>query len=160
MAETSVTLAGNLTDDPQLRHTSAGIARAMFRLAVTGRVRDGEQWRDAEASFFTVVVWREQAEHVAESLSKGAGSWWWAGWSSGRGRPVTARAARWWRSWPRSWGRAAGGRRRRRPGRRGPQASNGHEPSIGLHGGAGRWSSGPELLLAFRSRHLHAFGLL
>jgi single-strand DNA-binding protein len=67
-----VPLAGNLTDDPELRHTSSGTARATFRIAVTGRVRDGEQWRDAEPSFFTVVVWREQAEHAAESLGKGA----------------------------------------------------------------------------------------
>jgi single-strand DNA-binding protein len=72
MAERSVTLAGNLTDDPQLRYTSAGTAKATFRIAATGRVRDGEGWKDAEPSFFTVVVWREQAEHVAESLAKGS----------------------------------------------------------------------------------------
>jgi single-strand DNA-binding protein len=72
MAETSVTLAGNLTDDPQLRHTSSGTAKATFRIAVTGRVRDGERWKDAEPSFFTVVVWREQAEHVAASVGKGS----------------------------------------------------------------------------------------
>jgi hypothetical protein len=48
--------------DPELRHTEeAGIARAMFRVAVSGR-------RDQEASFFTVVVWRDQAEHAAQSL--------------------------------------------------------------------------------------------
>jgi single-strand DNA-binding protein len=65
MTEASVSFAGNLTDDPELRHTEGGIARAMFRVAVSGR-------RDREASFFTVVVWRDQAEHVAESLSKGS----------------------------------------------------------------------------------------
>ena len=65
MTAPSVSFAGNLTDDPELRHTESGIARAMFRVAVSGR-------RDQEASFFTVVVWREQAEHVAESLSKGS----------------------------------------------------------------------------------------
>jgi single-strand DNA-binding protein len=65
MPEASVSFAGNLTDDPELRHTEGGIARATFRVAVSGRSGDGE------ASFFTVVVWRDQAEHTAESLSKG-----------------------------------------------------------------------------------------
>ena len=65
MTEASVSFAGNLTDDPELRHTEAGIARAMFRVAVSGH-------REQEASFFTVVVWRDQAEHAAESLSKGS----------------------------------------------------------------------------------------
>jgi single-strand DNA-binding protein len=58
-------LAGNLTDDPELRHTEGGIARAMFGVAVSGR-------REQEASFFTVVVWRDQAQHAAQSLSKGS----------------------------------------------------------------------------------------
>jgi single-strand DNA-binding protein len=65
MTEPSVSFAGNLTDDPELRYTEAGIARAMFRVAVSGR-------RDQEASFFTVIIWRDQAEHAAESLSKGS----------------------------------------------------------------------------------------
>jgi single-strand DNA-binding protein len=65
MTEPSVSFAGNLTDDPELRHTEGGIARAMFRVAVSGR-------REQEASFFTVVVWRDQAEHAVESLSKGS----------------------------------------------------------------------------------------
>jgi single-strand DNA-binding protein len=65
MTEPSVSFVGNLTDDPKLRHTESGIARAMFRVAVSGR-------RDQEASFFTVVVWRDQAEHSAEPLSKGS----------------------------------------------------------------------------------------
>jgi single-strand DNA-binding protein len=55
---------GNLPDDPELRHTEAGIARARFRVAVRGR-------REQEASFFTVIVRRDQAEHVAESLTRG-----------------------------------------------------------------------------------------
>jgi single-strand DNA-binding protein len=66
MPEASVSFAGNLTDDPELRHTEAGIARVTFRVAVSGRNRD------SEPSFFTVVVWRDQAEHAAESLSKGS----------------------------------------------------------------------------------------
>jgi single-strand DNA-binding protein len=65
MTEPSVSFAGNLTDDPEVRYTEAGIARARFRVAVSGR-------RDQGASFFTVVVWRDQAEHAAESLSKGS----------------------------------------------------------------------------------------
>jgi single-strand DNA-binding protein len=65
MTEPSVSFAGNLTDDPELRHTESGIARAMFRVAVNGR-------REQEASFFTVVVWRDQAEHAAQSLAKGS----------------------------------------------------------------------------------------
>src|SRR5215212_7426070 len=65
MTEASVSFAGNLTDDPKVRYTEGGIARAMFRVAVSGR-------REQEPSFFTVVVWRDQAEHAAESLSKGS----------------------------------------------------------------------------------------
>ena len=65
MTQASVSFAGNLTDNPEVRYTESGIARAMFRVAVSGR-------RDQEASFFTVVVWRDQAEHAAQSLSKGS----------------------------------------------------------------------------------------
>jgi single-strand DNA-binding protein len=65
MTEANVSFAGNLTDNPELRHTEAGIARAMFRVAVSGR-------REQEPSFFTVIVWRDQAEHASESLSKGS----------------------------------------------------------------------------------------
>lgn len=65
MTEASVSFAGNLTDQPEIRYTEAGIARAMFRVAVSAR-------KDQEASFFTVIVWRDQAEHAAESLSKGS----------------------------------------------------------------------------------------
>jgi single-strand DNA-binding protein len=65
MTEAAVSFAGNLTDDPEVRHTESGIARAMFRVAVSGR-------REQEASFFTVIVWRDQAEHAAQSLAKGS----------------------------------------------------------------------------------------
>ena len=64
MSEESVSFAGNLTDDPEVRHSEGGIARATFPVAVSGR-------RDGEPSFFTMVVWRDQAEHTAESLSRG-----------------------------------------------------------------------------------------
>jgi single-strand DNA-binding protein len=59
MAEASILLAGNLTDDPELRYTTAGAARATFRVAVSARVRDGEGWRDGEPAFYAVVVWRD-----------------------------------------------------------------------------------------------------
>src|ERR671912_1645460 len=65
MTDSSVSFAGNLTDDPEVRYTEAGITRAMFRVAVSGR-------REQEASFFTVIVWRDQAEHAAESLAAGS----------------------------------------------------------------------------------------
>ena len=55
MTEPSVSFPGNLTDQPELRHTESGIARARFREAVSGR-------REQEPSFFTVVVWHDQAE--------------------------------------------------------------------------------------------------
>jgi single-strand DNA-binding protein len=65
MTEAAVSFAGNLTEDPEVRYTEGGIARAVFRVAVSGR-------REQEASFFTVVVWRDQAEHAAQSLSRGS----------------------------------------------------------------------------------------
>jgi single-strand DNA-binding protein len=63
MTEATMSFAGNLTDNPEVRYTDSGIARAMFRVAVSGR-------REQEASFFTVILWRDQAEHAAESLAK------------------------------------------------------------------------------------------
>jgi single-strand DNA-binding protein len=65
MTKASVSFAGNLTDDPQVRYTEGGIARVIFRVAVSGR-------REQEPSFFTVIVWRDQAEHASQSLSKGS----------------------------------------------------------------------------------------
>jgi single-strand DNA-binding protein len=71
MADTHVTITGNLTDDPELKFTPNGHPVATFRLAVTARVKDGDSWRDGDTSFFRINVWRQLAEHVAESLSKG-----------------------------------------------------------------------------------------
>ena len=65
MPDTTTAIVGNLTDDPEVRYTQDGIARAVFRVAVSGR-------REQELSFITVIVWREQAEHAAESLAKGS----------------------------------------------------------------------------------------
>ena len=68
LTEATVRFAGNLTDQPEIRYTDSGIARAMFRVAVSGR-------REQEPSFFTVIVWRDQAEHAAQSLAKGSRGW-------------------------------------------------------------------------------------
>jgi single-strand DNA-binding protein len=72
MAETSIFLAGNLTNNPELHHSPGDAARATFRVAVSAKVRDGEGWRDGEPAFYSVVVWRDQAVHAAESLAKGS----------------------------------------------------------------------------------------
>ena len=71
MADTHVTITGNLTDDPDLRFTPNGHPVANFRVAVTARIKDGDSWRDGDTSFFRVNVWRQLAEHVAASLTKG-----------------------------------------------------------------------------------------
>jgi single-strand DNA-binding protein len=65
------TIVGNLVDDPELRFTNNGTAVANLRVAVTQRVQQNGQWRDGETSFFRVNCWRDQAEHLADSLSKG-----------------------------------------------------------------------------------------
>jgi single-strand DNA-binding protein len=70
--DNQVTLVGNLTDDPELRFTPNGAAVANFRLAVTPRVREGDSWKDGETSFFRINVWRQMAENVAESMTKGS----------------------------------------------------------------------------------------
>jgi single-strand DNA-binding protein len=70
--DNQVVLTGNLVEDPEVRVTPSGATVANFRLAVTPRVRDGEQWRDGETSFFRCNVWRQQAENLAESVGKGA----------------------------------------------------------------------------------------
>jgi single-strand DNA-binding protein len=70
--DNTVTLIGNLTDDPELRVTANGAAVADFRLAVTPRVRQGDQWTDGEASFFRITCWRQLAENATETLTKGA----------------------------------------------------------------------------------------
>ena len=71
--ETSITVVGNLVADPELRFTPAGAAVANFRIASTPRRfnRQTSQWEDGEAMYLTCKVWRQAAENVAESLSKG-----------------------------------------------------------------------------------------
>ena len=67
----SVTLVGNLVEDPELRFTASGVAMARIRIAVSRRYQDRDgNWQE-ESSFFGGTVWRDYAENVAESLTKG-----------------------------------------------------------------------------------------
>ncbi|MFJ3856165.1 single-stranded DNA-binding protein [Streptomyces sp. NPDC090085] len=71
--ETIITIVGNLVDEPELKFSQSGAARASFRIAATPRVYDKQsnEWRDGESLFLPVTVWRQAAENVAESLQKG-----------------------------------------------------------------------------------------
>lgn len=71
MADTAVSIVGNLTDDPELRFTSNGVPVASMSVAVNARIRKGDEWVDGPASFYRVTVWRGMAENVAEALQKG-----------------------------------------------------------------------------------------
>jgi single-strand DNA-binding protein len=71
MPDTHVTITGNLTDDTEVTFTPNGAAVCNFRLAVTPRVKDGDSWRDGDTSFFRITAWRQLAEHIGDSLSKG-----------------------------------------------------------------------------------------
>ncbi|MER6844782.1 single-stranded DNA-binding protein [Streptomyces platensis] len=71
--ETVITVCGNLVDDPELRFTPAGAAVAKFKVASTPRTfnKQSNAWEDGESLFLPCSVWRQQAENVAESLTKG-----------------------------------------------------------------------------------------
>lgn len=71
--ETVITVVGNLTADPELRYTQNGLPVANFTIASTPRNFDraANEWKDGEALFLRASVWREFAEHVAGSLTKG-----------------------------------------------------------------------------------------
>ncbi len=71
--DTQITIAGNLVDDPELRFTPAGQPVTRFRVASTPRFRDNStgEWKDGDSLFLTCNVWRQAAEHVAESLTRG-----------------------------------------------------------------------------------------
>ncbi|KAA1415425.1 single-stranded DNA-binding protein [Nocardioides humilatus] len=71
--ETVITVVGNLVDDPELRFTPSGAAVANFRIASTPRTFDKQtnDWKDGDALFLSCSVWRQAAENVAESLTKG-----------------------------------------------------------------------------------------
>ncbi|MDT0116524.1 MULTISPECIES: single-stranded DNA-binding protein [Microbacterium] len=72
--ETVITVVGNLTADPELRYTQNGLPVANFTIASTPRTfdRQANEWKDGEALFLRASVWREFAEHVAGSLTKGS----------------------------------------------------------------------------------------
>jgi single-strand DNA-binding protein len=71
--ETVITVVGNLTSDPELRFTPSGSAVANFTVASTPRTfdRQSNEWKDGETLFLRASVWREAAENVAETLTKG-----------------------------------------------------------------------------------------
>ncbi|TKK85876.1 single-stranded DNA-binding protein [Herbidospora galbida] len=71
--DTTITIVGNLVDDPELRFTPTGQAVARFRIASTPRFLDKQtnEWKDGEGLFLTCNVWRQAAENVAESLQRG-----------------------------------------------------------------------------------------
>ncbi len=80
----SVVLVGNLTRDPELRHTPSGTAVTTLRIAVNDRVKRGEEWQDA-AYYFDVTVWGRDAENCSQYLAKG--------------RPVGVQGKLTWREW-------------------------------------------------------------
>lgn len=71
--ETTITVVGNLVDEPELRFTPSGAAVANFRIASTPRTYDRQsgEWKDGDTLFLSCAVWRQAAENVAESLQKG-----------------------------------------------------------------------------------------
>jgi single-strand DNA-binding protein len=72
--DTVITVIGNLTADPELRFTPSGAAVANFTVASTPRMFDRQtnEWKDGEALFLRCSIWREAAENVAESLTRGS----------------------------------------------------------------------------------------
>lgn len=66
-----VTVVGTLTADPELRFTPSGAAVANFSIACNQRKKEGDRWVDGEATFLRCNIWKEYAENVAESLSRG-----------------------------------------------------------------------------------------
>src|SRR5688500_10765232 len=72
--DVTITVIGNLTDDPELRFTPSGAAVAKFRVASTPRFLDKQtnEWKDGEPLFLACNIWRQAAENVAESLQRGA----------------------------------------------------------------------------------------
>ena len=71
--EPNITVVGNLTADPELKYVGSGTPVASFTVASTPRVRNSQsgEWEDGEAMFFRCSVWRDYAENVTETLTKG-----------------------------------------------------------------------------------------
>lgn len=72
--ETTITVIGNLTADPEIRFTPSGVAVANFTIASTARVFDRQtgEWKSGDALFMRCSAWRHLAEHAAESLNRGS----------------------------------------------------------------------------------------
>ena len=72
--DTAITLVGNLTADPELRFTQSGVPVADFTVASTPRIFDraSGEWKDGDALFLRCTLWRQPAENVAETLTKGS----------------------------------------------------------------------------------------
>lgn len=66
-----MTIVGNATSDAELRFTTSGVAVAAVNVAVTPRIKRGDEWVDGDATFFRCTAWRELAEHIAETVTKG-----------------------------------------------------------------------------------------
>ena len=75
--ETIIDITGNLTADPELRYTPSAAAVANFTVASTSRTLDRQtgEWKDGDPLFLRCTVWRQMAENVAESLTRGARVW-------------------------------------------------------------------------------------
>jgi single-strand DNA-binding protein len=73
MQDNTMTLIGNLTDEPEVRFTSTGTAVANFTIASTSRVfnKEAGEWRDGDTLFLRCTVWQQSAENLADSLTKG-----------------------------------------------------------------------------------------
>src|SRR6267154_6822523 len=71
--DTPITVVGNLVAEPELRFTPSGQPVATFRVASTPRIRDNatNEWKDGDSLFLSCNVWRQAAENVAESLTRG-----------------------------------------------------------------------------------------
>lgn len=72
--ETVITVIGNLTADPELRYTQNGLPVVNFTIASTPRTfdRQSNEWKDGDALFLRCSAWRDSAEHIAASLTKGS----------------------------------------------------------------------------------------
>lgn len=69
--DNTVTLCGNVTRDPELRFTPTGVAVANLGIAINTKRKEGDQWVDGDPQYYDVTVWRELAENVAASVTKG-----------------------------------------------------------------------------------------
>lgn len=67
-----ITLTGRMADDPQLKFTQQGKAIARFTVVTSRRRKNGDQWEDADTTFWTCTAWDQLAENITENLRKGA----------------------------------------------------------------------------------------